>query len=134
MDLILYFRVSVVEAMWFLSATCGPFLSKALKDSLGTVYVFASKKLYLLLTVLYKDNNKDIMEGLLLTWPHDKQSLSPYSYPLFCILTSLLSIHFSLRDMPSCSDSLLLLFERTRNCKRKKKSYFSKSLFSPSSH
>jgi len=34
-------RVSVVEAMWFLSATCGPFLSKALKDSLGTVYVFA---------------------------------------------------------------------------------------------
>ena len=59
MDLTLYFRVSVVEAMWFLSATCGPFLSKALKDSLGTVYVFASKKLYLLLTVLYKDNNKE---------------------------------------------------------------------------
>ena len=48
----------MVEAMWFLSATCGPFLSKALKDSLGTVYVFASK-LYLLLTVLYKDKNKE---------------------------------------------------------------------------
>ena len=35
------FRVSTVEAMQFLAATAGPFLSKALKNGLGSVYVFA---------------------------------------------------------------------------------------------
>ena len=35
------FRVSTVEAMQFLAATAGPFLSKALKNALGSVYVFA---------------------------------------------------------------------------------------------
>ena len=34
-------RVSTVEAMQFLAATAGPFLSKALKNGLGSVYVFA---------------------------------------------------------------------------------------------
>lgn len=40
------FRVSTVEAMSFLAASVGPFLSKALKNGLGSVYVFAGKTIF----------------------------------------------------------------------------------------
>ena len=39
-------RVSIVEGMHFVAATFGPFLSKALKEGLGPVYVFGGKRTF----------------------------------------------------------------------------------------
>ena len=36
-------RVSIVESMNFLAAAVGPFISKAVRDGLGSVYVFAGE-------------------------------------------------------------------------------------------
>jgi len=46
-------RVSTVEAMQFLAATGGPFLSKALKNGLGSVYVFGASLLCHIAVILY---------------------------------------------------------------------------------
>jgi len=46
-------RVSTVEAMQFLAASVGPFLSKGLKNGLGSVYVFAASLLCHIAVILY---------------------------------------------------------------------------------
>jgi len=47
------FRVSIVDGMLFVAATIGPFSSKFLKDSLGTVYVFSGYMICHVLVIVY---------------------------------------------------------------------------------